>query len=190
MCVAMRTHLAGTFLFFCVLAPAGAQEVMSPGAARAIGFDSLPGGGIITPFKDPGGLFTLAASKRGPFLYGERAESGMRPLAGRYLAIRPGVGKSANLTSIVLAPELRGSDASFDYWIQTPGEQAVQLGCVFSSGPETASWSGATVHAGNYSCHAPPGATIREIHLNTTFEGGILRIDNLVIHMGSALAKD
>lgn len=190
MCVDMRTHLAGTFLFFCVLAPAGAQEVMSPGAAQAIGFDSLPGGSIVTPFKDPGGLFTLAASKRGPFLYGERAESGMRPLAGRYLAIRPGVGKSANLTSIVLAPGLRGSDASFDYWIQTPGEQAVQLGCVFSSGPETASWSGATVHAGNYSCHAPPGATIREIHLNTTFEGGILRIDNLVIHMGSALAKD
>lgn len=186
----MRTHLAGTFLFFCVLAPAGAQEVMSPGAAQAIGFDSLPGGSIVTPFKDPGGLFTLAASKRGPFLYGERAESGMRPLAGRYLAIRPGVGKSANLTSIVLAPGLRGSDVSFDYWIQTPGEHAVQLGCVFSSGPETASWSGATVHAGNYSCHAPPGATIREIHLNTTFEGGILRIDNLVIHMGSALAKD
>jgi len=186
----MRASLAGMFLVFCALAPAGAQEVMRPGAAQAIGFDGLPGGGIVTPFKDPGGLYTIAASRRGPFLYGERADPGMRPLSGRYLAIRPGVGKSANLTSIVLSPGLRGSDASFDYWIQTPGEQAVQLGCVFSNGPETATWSGATVHAGNYSCHAPAGATIREIHLSTTFEGGILRIDNLVIHMGGALAKD
>jgi hypothetical protein len=186
----MRTWPTGLFLILGALASARAQEVMAPGAAQVIGFDTLPSGQLLTPFKDPAGLYTIVATKRGPFLYGERAETGMRPLAGRYLAIRPGTTERTNLTSIVLSPGVHGSDASFDYWIQTPGDQAVKLGCVFSAGPETSTWSGAAVRAGNYSCHAPAGATIREIHLSTTFDGGILRIDNLVIHMGSALAKD
>jgi hypothetical protein len=186
----MKTKLAWLPLLLCVAVPLSAQEAMAPGAERIVDFESLPAGHFGTPFKDPGGRYTIAASKRGPFLYGERAESGMRPMSGRYLAIRPGTTERTNLTSIVLAPGMNGSDVSFDYWIQTPGEQAVRLGCVFSSGPETSAWSGATVHAGNYSCHAPPGTTVREIHLSTTFEGGILRIDNLVVHMGSALAKD
>jgi len=184
----MKTRLAWVALLPCALAAAPAQEALPPGAVQRVDFETLPSGPIATPFKD--GRFTLAASRRGPFLYGERADAGMRPLAGRYLAIRPGTSERTNLTSIVLAPGMHGSDVSFDYWIQTPGEQAVKLGCVFSGGPETSAWSGAKVQAGNYSCHAPAGATVREIHLNTTFEGGILRIDNLVVHMGSALAKD
>jgi hypothetical protein len=186
----MKTKLAWLFAFPFALATAWAQEAMPPGASQSIDFETLPSGLFATPFKDPGGHFTIAASRRGPFLYGERAESGMRPLSGRYLAIRPGTSERTNLTSIVLAPGMNGSDVSFDYWIQTPGEQAVKLGCVFSGGPETSAWSGAKVRGGNYSCHAPAGTTIREIHLSTTFDGGILRIDNLVIHMGSALAKD
>ncbi|NID14152.1 hypothetical protein [Luteibacter yeojuensis] len=186
----MKTKLAWLSILSCVIVAARAQEAMPPGTTRLVDFETLPSGTIATPFKDPGGRFTLAASRRGPFLYGERAETGMRPMSGRYLAIRPGTSERTNLTSILLAPGMNGSDVSFDYWIQTPGEQAVKLGCVFSGGPETSAWSGATVRTGNYSCHAPPGATVREIHLSTTFDGGILRIDNLVVHMGSALAKD
>lgn len=186
----MKTRVALVPFLLCAIAPAGAQEALPPGVEQRVDFETLPSGTIATPFKDPGGRYTLAASRRGPFLYGERAETGMRPMSGRYLAIRPGTSERTNLTSIVLAPGMHGSDVSFDYWIQTPGDQAVKLGCVFSGGPETATWSGAAVRAGTYSCHAPAGATIREIHLSTTFEGGILRIDNLVIHTGSALAKD
>lgn len=186
----MKTRLAWLPFLLLAAVPLRAQVVSHPGAEQRVDFETLPSGTIATPFKDAGGRYTLAASRRGPFLYGERAEAGMRPMSGRYLAIRPGTTERSNRTSIVLGDGMQGSDASFDYWIQTPGEQAVKLGCVFSSGTESAAWSGATVRAGNYSCHAPAGATIREIHLDTTFEGGILRIDNLVVHMGSALAKD
>ncbi|HEY4291984.1 hypothetical protein [Luteibacter sp.] len=185
-----RPTLAWLLVLPLAIAPAAAQEALRPGAEQIVDFETLPSGTIATPFKDPGGRYTIAASHRGPFLYGERAESGMRPMSGRYLAIRPGTTERTNLTSIVFGPGVLGSDVSFDYWIQAPGEQAVKLGCVFSGGHETSAWSGATVRAGNYSCHAPAGTTVREIHLGTTFEGGILRIDNLVIHMGSALAKD
>ncbi|MEX1827720.1 hypothetical protein [Luteibacter sp. CQ10] len=176
------------FAFASLLAaPVAAQQ---PGTAipLVIGFDTLSQGQQKATVIDPAGHFKVIASARGPFLYVERASANMDPMAGNYLALRPGVGKSSNRASIVLAPPLRSGVVSFDYWVEVPGDKAAHIGCTFSNGHVEASWTGRAVNMGSFRCRAPEGETVREITLQTTYEGGVLRIDNIVLWLDRALA--
>jgi len=170
-------------------AGAAAQSPPVAGVPLVIGFDAAPVAAGKAGIKDPAGRFDIvASSKRGPFLYVESPLDGIEPIKGKYLAIRPGTRDSSNVTSIRFGEALRSGNVSFDYWVQVPGEHAAEVGCVLSNGSIESRWTGEAVRMGHFGCHAPEGASIREIRLRTSFRGGVLRIDNIVLWMDRALA--
>lgn len=170
-------------------AEVAAQSPPMAGVPLVIGFDALPLIAGKAGIKDPAGRFAIvASSKRGPFLYVEAPLAGIEPMEGKYLAIRPGTRDSYNVTSIRFSDALRSGNVSFDYWVQVPGGHAAEVGCVLSNGSVESRWTGSSFRMGHFGCKAPEGASIREIRLRTTFRGGVLRVDNIVLWMDRALA--